>query len=97
VLHKDFEVLINKMPKVFKELLCQGEILCYLEILCLIKPCHCVQINEGTSRMLFQKLLPKFKGLIWKSTDLDLILKIRCLLYCPVILLWIDTLEAIDN
>jgi hypothetical protein len=60
----DFEVLINKMPKVLKELPCQGEVLFHLKVLCLIKPCQCVQINEGTSGMLLQKIHPKHKGLI---------------------------------
>jgi hypothetical protein len=85
------------MPKGLKELHCRGEVLCHLEVLCLIKPCHCVQIYEGTSGMPLQKLLPKFKGLIWKNNDLDLILKIKYPPYCPAILIEVDTLKTADK
>jgi hypothetical protein len=86
MLHKDFEVLISKMPKVLKELWCQGEVLCHLEVLCLIEPCYSVRNNEGTNGMLLLKIHPKHKGLIWKSNDLNLIFKIKCHLYNPAVL-----------
>ena len=49
VLHKDFEVLVCKMPQVLKELLCQREVLCHLEVLHLIKLSLFIWINEATS------------------------------------------------
>jgi hypothetical protein len=85
------------MPKVLKELPCQGEILCHFEVLCLIKPCHCVWIYEGMSGMPLQKFLPELKGLVRRSTDLDLILKIRYPLYCHAILVEVAIWSALPS
>jgi hypothetical protein len=79
VLHEDFEVLICKMPEMLKEFPCQGEILRHLEVLRMIKPNPCIRINEATSGMLLQKLLPKLKCFIWRCNDFNLILKISYL------------------
>jgi hypothetical protein len=49
VLHKDFEVLVHKMPQMLKELLCQREVLRHLEVLRLIKLIPYIRINEATS------------------------------------------------
>jgi hypothetical protein len=51
------------MPKVLKRLPYQGKVLCHHKVLCLIKPCHSVWINESTSGMLLQKILPKLEDL----------------------------------
>jgi hypothetical protein len=85
------------MPKVPKELPYQSEVLRYLKVLCLVKPCQCVWINECTSGMLLQEILSKCKGLIKRNDDLDLILKIICLLHRLSILIRVDALEATDN
>jgi hypothetical protein len=47
--------------------------------------------------MLLQKLLPEFKGLVWRSNDLDLILMIKYSLDSPAILLGVDALESANN
>jgi hypothetical protein len=52
---------------------------------------------RGTSQMPLQNFLPELKGLVKKSIDLDLILKIRYPFYCPAILVEVDTLDSTDN
>jgi hypothetical protein len=47
--------------------------------------------------MPLQNFLPELKGLVKKSIDLDLILKIRYPFYCPAILVEVDTLDSTDN
>ena len=51
VLHKDFEVLVRKMPQVLKELLYQREVLRHPKVLHLIKPNPYMRINEATTWM----------------------------------------------
>jgi hypothetical protein len=89
------------MPKVHEELPCQGEVLCHFEVLGLIKPCHCIWINEATSGMLLQELLPKIECLVERSNDLNLILKIGYAPDCPAVLvrviLWNQLTISVQN